>query len=498
MHRTISTALGIAMSIFIPAAALDFNSSSAGSLSGAIADPAAVGELRLSGVVDASDLYYIGSEMLSLHTLDLSAAEIVAYSGKALQGISRHEANTIPAAAFAGTSVSSLTLPAAAGLHIGDAAFAGTAIAELTLPANVAYIGQGAFSGCLKLRSVDIATAAPSGGHAFSQCAALHHVNYSVPAAVGAADFSGCSELYDVKNLEFASSIGAEAFAGCTALTYVGFGDNLQSIGERAFYGSGLRSVEAGRCKALTAVGAWAFADCKELRRADLPESLAEIGRGAFFGCPGLLSVNLPSRCRRVADYLFHGDSMLDTDQALHDGIESIGAYALKDNTRAQSIHIPVALDRMDDGAMEGMTALRSIYAKGVGSVAELGDEVWRGVDPSQVFLYVDPDMADAFRAADQWREFNISTSSLTGLQTEGLGHVSAGFDGRVLTVVAGAAEICAVTVYDIGGTRVAAALPDGPSADVRVDTSHRADHIFIADVLMADGSHRIFKLGRP
>lgn len=496
MHRIFTAVTGL-IATCLAATAIDFTSTAAGSLATSLTDAAKIGELRLSGPVDASDLYFIGREMNSLTVLDLSGAIITAYSGEALQGISRHDANTIPAGAFAGTAIGTLTLPSAAGLRIGDAAFAGTAVKDLTIPANVSHIGCGAFCGCKELTSAVIESDAASGGHVFAECTALRSITYTMPAAIGDADFSGCTALEQANNIELATSIGDGAFASCGALSFVGWGVNLQRVGERAFYGSGIKAVEAAGCRALAEIGAWAFADCPRLLRAELPDNITAIGQGAFSGCSSLCTVNLPAECRNVADFLFHGDTLLDSDGIMHDGVESIGAYAFKDNTRASQIHIPVGLSYIDDGAMEGMTALRSIFAKGVASVAELGEEIWHGIDPSQVFLYVDESMADAFRAADQWREFNISTNSLTGVQPEGISHVSATFAGRMLVVSSDTADIAAVTVYDIDGHRIAADAA-GPYDIARIDTSHCDDHVFVVDTHMADGSHRIFKLARP
>ena len=53
-----------------------------------------------------------------------------------------------------------------------------------------------------------------------------------------------------------------------------------------------------------------------------------------------------------------------------------------------------------------------------------------------------------------------------------------------------------AVSLYSIDGLRIATA--ETTDNEATVDTSHRDDHIFIVDVRMTDGSHRVFKLARP
>lgn len=496
MPRIITAALAGLLATVFSASALDFNSEAPGSFASSVTEPATVTDLRISGPVDASDLCFIGRTMTALTRLDLSAASIASYSGEAINGLGNYDANTIPTGAFAGTAISEITLPATPGLRIGDAAFAGSAIKELSIPSTVAFIGQGSFSGCKTLEKLTLCGSYTSSGYAFSQCASLNSIDIKAPVAIADADFSGCTLLEKTSGFEMVTAIGADAFAGCKALESVTWGEELTTIGDRAFFGSGIKSVEATKSDKLTEIGEWAFSGCSNLLRVELPDATASIGRGAFFGCEKLTTLILPSRCTAIADFMFNGDRLLDSDAVMHDCIETIGAYAFKDNTRKSQMHIPASLTYMANGAMEGMTSLRRIYAKGVSTVAELGDEVWRGLDPAQIFLYVDEAMADAFREAPQWREFNISTSSHTGTESEAFGKVSAHFSGRILTVRSTGNTMDAVSLYSIDGLRIATA--ETTDNEATVDTSHRDDHIFIVDVRMTDGSRRVFKLARP
>ena len=54
---------------------------------------------------------------------------------------------TISASAFAGTGLTSITIPSSV-TSIGASAFAGTAITSVTIPSSVTSIGANAFSGC--------------------------------------------------------------------------------------------------------------------------------------------------------------------------------------------------------------------------------------------------------------------------------------------------------------------------------------------------------------
>lgn len=461
-----------------------------GSLSGAVSSPAAVTELRLSGSVDAADLFFIAAEMPALRSLDLSQVTVAQYSGSPLRRRTTYPAATIPANAFAGAGITSLSLPAAVNLEGG--AFAGTAITSLAVPSGVTFSGPGAFSSCNDLTEVTLHSAA-AGEYAFAGCNKLAKVTFAGTAALDGGAFEGCPALRDVQGTSALTSIGARAFDGCPALADFAFGPNLTEIGDRAFAGTALTVADLAPCSRLRSIGAWAFADCASLTSVQLPAGLAAVGKGTFFGCTALTSANFPAAT--MDDYVFKGAPLTDSGNIVADGVAKIGDYALKDS-RIADLALPNSLDSIGTGAMEGMTALTDIHAETFDHVPALGDDVWQGVDQRAVTLHLEPGVASEFSATPQWKDFHIEVMSTDTPIIDIAGNgVRGRFDGTTLLVHSQGADMTSVSLYDTAGTLLT--VVTAGAAEASVDTSAFSANIYIVAVELAGGSRAVLKMLR-
>ena len=110
-----------------------------GELHSAVGAPASVTELVLTGSADASDFFFIGSEMTSLRLLDISGLKIEAYHGPRLGTSSSWPAATIPDGALAGTAIEAISFPTAQ-TAIGCSAFTSTALKQLVIPESVTQL----------------------------------------------------------------------------------------------------------------------------------------------------------------------------------------------------------------------------------------------------------------------------------------------------------------------------------------------------------------------
>jgi hypothetical protein len=126
---------------------------------------------------------------------------------------------------------------------IGASAFAGTPLTSVTIPNSVTSIGGGAFVGT-SLTSVTIPNSVTS---------------------IGAGAFYGTS-LTSVTIPDSVTSIEMTAFA-LTSLTSVTIPNSVTSIGMMAFYGTSLTSVTIPN--SVTSIGMMAFDDDVEIIRAD-------------------------------------------------------------------------------------------------------------------------------------------------------------------------------------------------------------------------------------
>lgn len=496
MTRILSFLLSLTL---IPAfaGAVTVTSKGPGTLAQTVTDPQSVTTLTVSGAIDASDLFFIAGSMPGLTALDLSAADIAAYSGDQLNGSTGYAAGLIPQMVFAGSKLTSVRFPATGSVTIGYCAFAGSDLTDLTLPDNIAAVGLGAFSACGSLTGVSLGAAALD-SHVFADCAALASVTLRKPNVISASTFEGCERLARVDGSANATAIGARAFMGCSSLSAFTFGKALTLLGPEAFAFSGLRDAALADCKELDGIGDWAFARCSSLKSVELNDATANLGKGAFCDCPALDHFNLPASATEISDYAFKGDNTIDTTFLLHGDVRHIGSYAFKDLDHVTTLTIPASLESLGDYAMEGMTRLTKVDGAGLRGVPSTGTEVWRGVDQKSVIVEVDKDYYDDFKAAPQWQDFNlVAVTGVTDITApDGGGAVSGRFVGRSLELASTGAPIDAVSLYDLNG-RLVANASGLDSATAAVDTEGVEGHIFVVRVILTDGVQAVLKLAR-
>ncbi|MDE6286832.1 MAG: leucine-rich repeat domain-containing protein [Muribaculaceae bacterium] len=476
MKLRVSLLLMCAAPAMLHAAALDVTLSAPGTLAAAVEEPAGVTSLAVSGSVDAADFQFIASEMPALTALDLSRATVAAYSGPAINGLRSYPADVLPSMILAGTGIESIAFPE--GLTaIGDGALAGTRLRQVDVPAGVTATGEGAFAGCEALERASVAAGTLAPG-AFAGCPALRRVAIPAGLAIPARCFAGDSLLEAVDGFDTAVAVGDRAFTSCASLEALPFGSKLCSIGAGAFSGSALREADLSGCAALSAVGEGAFSGCPSLERLEIPE-----------GCEAAMALAMNTPALRIAvlmaadvpAFAFTGDSLVDISTAVAMATV-VGDYAFKGVTRAGAVVLPASLEYLGTGAMEGVTGLESIDASLLEAVPELGKYVWAGVDQPSVVLYAARDVADAFAAAPQWRDFDVQMKSLDGIadasasDTPGL---RAAFNGTVLLVDCGGDFAGSVTVTDVAGRILAILHPDSEGRAM-LDTARWTNDIYL------------------
>jgi hypothetical protein len=459
----------------LSASALDVENV-AGTLATRITDYSSTTSLKITGTVNASDLYFIGTDMTALTALDLSEATIKAYSGDAINGISAYPAATIPQGCFAGTKLQDIAFPKSQSLTVGEAAFTSSALQNIAFPAANVAVEAGAFAACKQLQNVIISSS----------------------LTLGTAAFKDCTALASVDGSEHVTTISDAAFAGCSSLEQYAFGADLTAVGDYAFELSGLKTVDMGQCKQLAEVGSWAFAHDSQLQEAILGENVSNLGQAIFFDCPALESVTISEVCTTIPDYAFTNATALNQEDILNAEISEIGAYALRGVSAMTKIYLPGTLQSIGDGAMEGMTSLVEIDAKQLQSVPELGDDVWAGVDQSGVQLLTTSAMASQFNSELQWQDFHIVIDEQTDAidQTaEITGKLQGAFSGRTLFVKVNGLDVKQLSLYNTAGVMLATALNVTEAA--QFDTSSYSDRAYVVVAILADGRAASLKLAR-
>lgn len=493
MIKYLSAAL-TALTMAVGAYAADVTATP-GQLSAVIADAANESSLTVTGSINAADLHYISTAMPALRSLDLSGAVIVDYDGDKLMGYRHHPANTIPAACFAGSQITSVSLPA--GVALGDGAWASSALQTVSVPAD-ASMGMGVFAGCTSLTSATVPTA-PAG--TFSGCTALTTVSVINAADLGASAFSGCSALNHVE-AQNVSTIGTRAFAGCSALKSFDFGSHLTAIGPRAFAQSGLTGANLNGATQRVGIGPWAFVDCRQLGSLTLPADYT-LGHGAFFGCASLKSIY--SRLNKddyrlgtpsLPDYAFTGATALDANTIIGPTVDSLGRYALAGNRGTTMFYLQPSVQHLGDHAMAGMTELTHLTATGHNEVPTLGQNVWDGINQNNITLEVNENMASAFLATPQWNAFHIDiVTNLEDNIAADLSQIRGRFVGTDIEIDLGSVEAREIALYDFSGLCLSRTVPAGsvtvlPTADFQTNA-------YLVVVQLTNGTQLSLKLMR-
>lgn len=490
--------------IFLPcvalaqiALALDVTSTP-GNLAEAVGTQTSISSLTVKGRINAADFEFIADKLPALRSLDLSNATVSAYEGDALI-TSAHTAPAaeIPPYALAGSQITSIKLPQGI-TAIGEGAFLSVPLTAIEIPASVKTIGSAAFSGCRSLSNVSIPSTVNSiGSHLFMGCDKLKKATLQATlTTIPAATFADCRLLADVTIPANVTAIDSAAFAGCASLTAIDLGNDLRAIGAAAFRNSGITEIDLSGSSSLDAIGAWAFADCEALASARIPDGVASIGEGAFFNDAALVTTNFPSTADRMENYTYNGAASLDPADISHNGITSIGDYALRGLTQATKFEIPASLESIGDYAMEDWTSLKEMTAY-TNSVPSTGVDVWAGVNQPAVKLYVNTNMQSEFTEAPQWKEFDIvqSTGVSDDIMADGADSgVKAFFSGTDLIVKA-TTEIDNVRVYDSAARQWVYVEP--ASEEITIDTAAWNSRIYIVAVVLTDGRTANIKLAR-
>ncbi|MDR0507201.1 MAG: leucine-rich repeat domain-containing protein [Dysgonamonadaceae bacterium] len=212
------------------------NVSSAGLLkSGLTTDErTTVNNLTVTGMIDARDVKFMRDEMTVLDTLDLSAAQIVEYTGTAgtrspyQSGTYVYPSSVMPQFSFYNenysgkASLKSVKLPS--GLSsIGEYAFCQcSGLTYIEMSQNITQIGQWSFAHCNSLSSLDLpATVTSIEEFAFYYCNFVSLILPTNLTSVGYAAFAQCSNLASITLPANLTSYGSYPFDACYNLRTV-------------------------------------------------------------------------------------------------------------------------------------------------------------------------------------------------------------------------------------------------------------------------------------
>jgi len=266
-------------------------------------------DLILSGTIDARDFKTMRDKMPMLSSIDLSQANIVAYTGN--QGVTStsnmsYQANAIPIYSFynvtnriAKTSLTTIKLPKTTTTLENSAFYYCTGLESVEFPEGLTTIKNFAFAYCTGLNAITLPLSLISiGDAAFNECTELNSAN--IPALVISIGFNSfnktmCFLTVDANNANFSSLEGVLFNKIKTELIYCpstkadnyAIPESVTKLCNMSFYNcTNLKQVSVP--STLKHIGAQAFQGCSSLSEILIPTSVSEIGAMAFAECTGL------------------------------------------------------------------------------------------------------------------------------------------------------------------------------------------------------------------
>ena len=224
------------------------------------------------------------------------------YACSSLKTVVISKVEEIPANAFSGSAIESVTIADQAKVHA-------KAFLNLTSLKSVTFLG-----------GYTIVAGSDRNARPFQGCTNIETVTFNSnnvqDAKVTISDnmFVDCKKLtsIDLSNVSLNDEkIGENAFKGCTALSEVKFAANTKAISQNAFSGCTALTAVDLKDKQTQTIGQGAFQNCTSLATLSLPASLTSIGASAFNG-NAIKHITIPSSVTEIGNAAFANCSALE------------------------------------------------------------------------------------------------------------------------------------------------------------------------------------------
>ena len=192
--------------------------------------------------------------------------------------------------------------------------------------------------------------------------------------------------------------------------------EGMTSIGNFAFAACSMSSVTIP--KNVTKIGWGGLYYCENLTTITVPENVEMIGDIAFASCMNLQKVTLPDKVKRIEFGTFMACPKLYYIKMPQD-LYFIGVDAFSHCESLQKITLPAGVTTIDNYAFDD-SKLTEIHCFAA-TPPTLGKKVFEKTDKPNCKLYVLKESIEAYKAAEEWKEFDIQeeTGTTTGFDQD-------------------------------------------------------------------------------
>ena len=150
------------------------------------------------------------------------------------------------------------------------------------------------------------------------------------------------------------------------------------------------------------------------IKRIIIGDGITTIGSSAFRNCFALNSVTIPNSVRTIGEAAFEYCSAL-TSVTIPNSVTEIGGDAFSKCTNLQKVNIGNSVKTIGIAAFNNCTSITQISSEAVvPPTCESG--VFFYINTSKCKLIVPKNSLDAYKQADQWKDFLLIEGSTTGI----------------------------------------------------------------------------------
>lgn len=331
-------------------------------------DYAKINNLKLTGVINDTDIAFIKQNLTAVKTLDLLDASFINNSINTqfqkntwVTLILPKGTLTINSAALQESEwLQSIVLPEGLTDINSNAFYKCSSLQNIVLPSTLRTIGIRAFNDCASLKAITIPDRVESiEQYVFPSCKALKSITIpSKVTSLGQYVFYGCSALESFILGDGIEEISTyDPFYECNNLRYVKLNDKLTYISNWFSNKSNLETVVLGN--QVTTIGNSAFANCKSLQTINMPETLTTIGNSAFSGCSKLASIYIPESVNKIENYAFSNSGLRTF--TLPQNITIIPNYVFNNCDSLRTITLTPQLTAIEEDAFNSCDSVKDI-----------------------------------------------------------------------------------------------------------------------------------------